>query len=390
MTTPVGGTASEPFGGDADFFAKIGADIPDEPGAEPTPAGGEGAPPAAPAATPEPPASPETQPRDDSGRFASKPKDEPAAPAPAEPVAPAPSPTAAPAAPALAPDLSQYPAYEYKAGTRSVPFTGAVRGSEGVLFPNDALPRLEQALAAAAQAHDQQSAWGRERVALQAQIKAAEELKNEVLGKLADIMQDPAKFDAWAADTQGNWEKLVLQAQLKMATQERDSRSAQYDEVVTEQQVAALVPQLRSAVTTTVDHLATHPEFKDLNLDPAWRAEFIQRVLDTRFDAVFYEADEAAVARGIATQVGETIFNPQPILDELRYQAGFTRKELARTKALADAAARNAATAPAAAATPVTGGKPAQTPSGTPKPQLHPGMSKGDVDRIVFQEMMED
>ena len=382
-TDPTGGTAA-PYTSDADLFEKIGADIPDTPEATPTPAEVEGTPPAKAAPeTPAPSAEPE---RDAQGRF-KKTEAAPAAPVPpqaetAAPTAP-PAPAEAPAAP-TAPDLSQFPAYEYRAGTRTVPLPGAVRGSEGVLIPTASLPHLEQLLAAAHQAHAKESAWGRERLQLQAQTKAAQDEKNEVLGRLAEIMSDPAKFDAWAADTQGNWEKLLLQARLKIAEQERDSRSEQYDEVVTEQQVQALVPQLRTSVETTVQRLAADAEFKDLALDAAWQKEFGERLLQTHFDRLFSEATEADVAKGIAAQVGDTIFDPQPILDELRYQATFARKELARQKGLAEAAARNAATAQPAAAVPTAGAKPTGSPSAKPKPALHHGMTKNEVDQVVF------
>lgn len=399
MSDPIGGTTA-PYTSDVDLFAKIGADIPDE--ETPTPAGGEGAPeapvPAEPAKAPETPATP-AEPaapavaRDDKGRF-TKPTAEPAAAPPAtEPAAPAPSAAAAaPAATPAAPDLSQFPAYEYEAAGRKYPLAGAIRGSEGVLIRNEGLPQFEQLLATAQQVHARESAWGRERVGLQGQIKAATDEKNFVLGEMFKVLQLPdEEFYAWATDRRGEaWEKWDLQARLQIAERDRDERGEVLDEAAREREVQALIPQLHTAVERTVQQLAGTDEFKDLALDPAWQKEFKERLLETHFDRMFSEADEAAVTRGLARQVGETLFDPQPILAEMRYQAGVVRRELARNRALADAAARNAATAPTAVTPPVTGGKPAQVPAGTPKPRLHEGMSRAEVDKVVFGNIDEE
>ena len=383
MGDPIGGSGPKT---PDEVFDEIGASFPDED--TPTGAGVEGAPVTE---APETPATSEAQPRDDQGRFAEKDVAAPevaAAPeaaATTEPTASVPSPEAV-----SGPDLSQYPVYEYRVAGQNVPFKGAIRGSDGVLISNEALPQLERMLAESHQAHSSQSQMGRQVAELRSQVQRANDEKNAVLTRLSEIMADPAKFDAWAADTQGNWEKLVLEARLKMAEQDRDSRASQYDEMATEQEVQALIPQLHSVTEDAVRRLAGEAEFKDLALDAEWQREFKARLLESQFDRLFTEATAEDVRAGIAQQIGQTVFHPEPILAEMRYHAAFARKELARNKALADAAERNRRTAQPAASVPTAGAKPTGTPVTKPKPALKPGMSKTDVDELVFGTMMED
>jgi len=85
----------------------------------------------------------------------------------------------------------------------------------------------------------------------------------------------------------------------------------------------------------------------------------------------------------------DLVFSPEQ--EELvRTLRTFARKELARQKGLADAAARNAATATPAAAVPTAGAKPTGTPAATPKPALRHGMTAAEVDKVVFHDMMEE
>ena len=370
-----------------EVFDEIGASIPDEDTA-PTLADVEGT--TEPVA-PETPAA-EAQPRDEQGRFSEKGVAAPDAAATpvvaASPGTPAPTPSAE--AQPSAPDLSQYPTYEYRVAGQAIPFQGAIRGSDGVLIPNDALPQLERMLAEAHQAHHTQSQSGRREAELKRQVQAANEEKNTVLGRMAEIMADPAKFDAWAADTQRNWEKLVLEARLKMAEQDRDNRASQYEEVASEQEVQALIPQLHSAAEESVRQFASSAEFKDLALDAEWQRDFKARLLESQFDRLFTEATADDVRSGIAQQIGQTVFHPEPILAEIRYQAAFARRELTRQKALAEAAQRNQARLPAPALVPTAGAKPTGSPVSKPKPALKPGMSRDDVDKLVFETMMED
>lgn len=388
MSDPTGGPA---YQGDAAVFDEIGASLPDE-DTSPAPATVEGA---TSTEAPETAATP-AQPRDEHGRFSEKEAAAPAAaaaPAPAE-AATAPEPPAAQpsaeAQPAPAPDFSQYPAYEYRVNGRPIPFDGAVRGTDGVLFPNQSLPQLERLLAEAHQAHHSQSQMGREVAELRGQVKAAQDEKNMVLGRMAEIMSDPAKFDEWAENTQGNWEKLVLEARLKITEQERDSGRSQHEELVSEQEVQALIPQLHAATEDTVRQLAADPEFKDLALDAEWQRDFKARLLETHFDRLFTEATAEDVAAGIVREIGQPVFHPDTILAEMRYHAGFARRELTRQKGLADAAARNQRTAPATAAVPTPGAKAHGVPAAKPKPALKDGMSARDVDHVVFDMMMEE
>jgi len=384
MDDPKGAAA---YQGDTAVFDEIGASLPDE-DTSPAPATVEGAETAPETVAPEP------QARDEHGRFAEKDAAAPPDAAASQEAAAATEPPAAPPSPAdqppAAPDLSEYPAYEYRVNGQNVPLAGAIRGSDGVLIRNESLPQLERLLAEAHQAHQARSQSGRQVAELRAQVKAAQDEKNTVLGKMAEIMADPAKFDAWAENTQGNWEKLVLEARLKIAEQERDSRANQYDEVVTEQQVQALIPQLHAATEGMVGQLAADPEFKDLGLDADWQREFKTRLMETHFDRLFTEGTAEDVAAGIVREVGDTVFHPDVIQAEMRYHAGFARKELARQKALADADARNRRTAPPAASVPTPGAKPLGSPAAKPKPALKDGMSREDVDKLVFETMMEE
>lgn len=384
MSDPTGGSKSP-----SEVFDDIGASIPDEP----TPAAStEGATPVTEVA-PEVPAAPETpdvpgQPRDDQGRFAPKPEAAPdvAAPQAATTAPQAPVPSAE--VPASAPvDLSQYPVFEYRVAGQSTPFKGAIRGSDGVLFPKETVPALEARLAEAHQAHQRVSQMGRQLAESEARGKAHEAEKNHVLGALADIMADPNKFDAWALDTQGNWEKLLLQAQLKVERETGERYRTQHEEAATEQEVQALIPQLHSAAAETIRTLAGDPEFQDLAFDPAWQQDFQDGLLKTHFDRLFTEATEHEVAQGIAQQVGQTIYHPEVIQGEMRRMAGFARQQVARNKALAEAQTRNARVTAPAPTLPTAGAKPTGSPQGKVKPGLKPGMSAEEANRLVFDNI---
>lgn len=369
-----------------EIFADIDASIPEDDVAAST----EGtAPEQTPEVTPEVPAEvAEGQPRDDAGRF-TKPEAAPEVAAPAAIEAPqAPVPSAE--STVSAPDLSQYPAYEYRVAGQAVPFKGAVRGSDGVLFTNDSIPALEAQLAKAHQAHERLTHMGRQLADRDRQLKSKDEEKGMVLGKLAEIMSDPDKFDAWALDTQGNWEKLLLEARLKMTEQERDERVSQYESVTSEQEVQALIPQLHSATEEAIKHLVGELEFKDLALDAVWQKEFKDGLFQTHFDLLFTEASEQDIAQGVAEQVGQTVFHPEPILAEMRRLASFARAQVTRNKALADAQARNQQRTAQTTSVPVAGAKPQGAPSSKPKPALKSGMSREEVDRLVFETMMDE
>jgi len=304
-------TATETEAPDKELIEYLGGSVEEAP-----------TPPAPSDATAPPPATePEAQPRDATGRFASK--DAPAAP----PSEVAPAPFVAPATDAAPTPAPEKP-FSYRAYNADYPIAGAVERADGVFFPGETAATLRQILA---QGHGAQSRLDRQRAEYEAKIAQATQAvdgrvakADAVLTRLARLRQD-GKLQEWFEDTDRNWAILeaqaeadALKAQLAARDQEAQQRSAADEETQEAAAAEELRPQLRSHLDEAVRQMVTQEEFK--GLDPV---AMTGRLWESFFDRIFREAEQDYPQYGI--RQGEIVIDYDAIARELKYEAGLRK-----------------------------------------------------------------
>jgi hypothetical protein len=245
---------------------------------------------------------------------------EPAPPAPTEAgVAPSPTGTAV-----AAPDVSQYPAWSYRAGGDEYAFPGSVRGSDGAFFPNAVLDELDHYVS---QGVYHERYWQQE-LEQRAQSVATQLLEGhpkilEAEATLAAIdrllKSGPEKVAAWLDDLERNRPTLMAEAKAEALARQLEAAKAGETERAEERDAQVLVPQLENTLWTTIERICADPRAK--GLDPN---RFYSRLVATRLDQIFFEADRDYPEYGI--HKGETLVNYDVIVDEAKYEVALLQQ----------------------------------------------------------------
>jgi len=376
-------TGGAPAGGDDGFTWDL-QEEPQEAGIPDLGGKGQGAPAApAPAQAPATPAQPAGSPaaqRDESGRFTAQPSATPEGQGgqpPAEGTAPASPATADESAPDV---LDDFPAWTIRADGEAFEVPGSKIGSNGVWFPAEALPQLQQLIAEGVAnrgtARELRERLQRENTTLRGQLQNAPDIVkarafNASIMRL--LAQGPEAMQAFFEDFNNNRARLVAEAEQAILLQRNEAQTAELNELREEREAARLEPVMSNSLVSVVEDLAGRPEFAGVDANAIY-----QRLRTPRgLDAVFYEVQPGERPSGPAEDeflLGQAadgtlyLMNWGVVAQEFQYQAQF-RPAPAATPAGATAA--NAAALAAGRRSPQAAtrtGAPPASPAGEETP----------------------
>lgn len=360
MSDPNGAASSEPTDFDAIFDKAVAEQESASADTAASSAPDEGAAPATEAPS---------QPRDESGKFVARTESAPQADS-----APADQPPSEAQPPATeTASEAVYPQFQYRASGRDYELPGSKVGADGLFVPTDQLPYLQRLLAEGHQNRDLSRDFGRKVADARRDGELKLQQANNLLAELADIARDPNRMADWGLDLERNWDLLRARAEKTVMEQQLAAERARLTEYEEEQQAAALVPQLESALGQTISSLLGRPEFQGVD-----GPKMYDRLMHNFFDRIFAEATPEDVAAGIARNVGDIVIDYGVIEDEMKYEADVLHRAQTAQRAAVEAAGRNAKAQTQQRAVPPTVGAKAG-----PAPKAAPALPKFTTTRDV-------
>lgn len=258
---------------------------------------------------------------------------------------------ASPQAPGAAADA--YPPLAYRAGGEEFEIPGSAVGEDGAFIPREVLGEVSRLISQGVyhERHWQQELRNREAQATE-RVRAAEQKAAEaeaILSSLDRLRQaGPEKMAEWLDGLERNWPLLMAEAKNQLLERQLQESSAAEQE---RQQIARgeeLAPQIEDTLVATVEQLVGMPQYQGLDGE-----QFLRRLVQTRLDQIFTEAEYDDPSRGI--RAGDVLVDYDVITSEADHEMGLLRQAAAAAK-------RNAAVL-APSGTPPTVGA-----GGTPAP----------------------